>query len=253
MPALLTTEGLTRAFGGVIALNGVDMAIEHGSISAVIGPNGAGKSTLFNLCSGVDRPTAGRIVFDGRLINGAGPHRIARFGIARTFQNARLFERLTLLENVMIGCEAQERGSGFVACMLRLPGVGARERAARERALRLLELVGLNFRAGELSATLPFGQQRLLEIVRALAMRPRLLLLDEPAAGLSASERAALADVVRRIRDSGVTVVLVEHDMQLVMQLAEHIVVLNHGEMIAEGPPAAVQSDRRVVASYLGT
>jgi ABC-type branched-subunit amino acid transport system ATPase component len=252
MAILLQTEKLSRRFDGIVALNDVSLAIEEGSISAVIGPNGAGKTTLFNLCSGVDRPTSGRVLLAGESIGGALPHLIARRGIARTFQNVQLFARLTLLDNVAIGCEASDHGGGFLACMLRLPNVAAREQAARHRALELLELVGLHTRAAELAGNLPFGQQRLLEIARALATQPRLLLLDEPAAGLSGRERAALIDVVRRIRDSGVTVLLVEHDMQLVMSLAEYVAVLNYGEQLAVGTPAEIQNNPQVIAAYLG-
>jgi ABC-type branched-subunit amino acid transport system ATPase component len=252
MPAILETQQVTRHFGGIMALASVSLSVEEGSISAVIGPNGAGKTTFFNLCCGVYPPTQGRILLAGQTISGRPPYWIARRGLARTFQNIQLFTKLTLIENVLVGCEARDYGSGFLATMLRLPGVDAREDAARTHALELLDLVGLHKRGDALAGSLSFGQQRILEIARALATRPRLLLLDEPAAGLSGPERQALAEVVQRIRAQGVTVLLVEHDMQLVMTLADHVAVLNYGELIAAGPPAAIQNDPQVITAYLG-
>jgi ABC-type branched-subunit amino acid transport system ATPase component len=247
---LLRTEALTRTFGGVTALNAVSLAFEAGTISAVVGPNGAGKTTLLNLCSGVDRPSTGRIMLAGEEIGGLSPHRVAHLGVARTFQNARLFTRLTLAENVLVGVA---RGNvGLIAGMLRRPEAGPKARRDDERALELLELVGLRERAEQAAGTLPFGQQRLLEIARALAIRPRLLLLDEPAAGLSAGERVALAALVRQIRAGGVMVLLIEHDMDFVMSLADHVAVLAQGALLATGAPAAIQRNQRVVAAYLG-
>lgn len=246
MTILLQTDALTRQFGGVTALNAVSLAVEEGTISAVVGPNGAGKTTLLNLCSGVDRPSSGRVTFAGEEIGGLPPHRVARRGVARTFQNAQLFARLTLAENVLVGVFQGE--VGFIAGLFRRPW----ERWDDERALELLELVGLRERADQAAGTLPFGHQRLLEIARALAIRPRLLLLDEPAAGLSVGERAALAALVRRIRADGVTVLLVEHDMAFVMSLADTVAVLTQGALLATGAPAAIQRDQRVVAAYLG-
>jgi ABC-type branched-subunit amino acid transport system ATPase component len=243
---LLRIEALTRQFGSITALNAVSLAFEEGAIGAIVGPNGAGKTTLLNLCSGVDRPSGGRILLAGEEIGGMAPHRVARRGVARTFQNTRLFPGLTLAENVLVGVAGGN--VGFIAGMFRQ----LRERRDDERALELLELVGLRERAEQAAATLPFGQQRLLEIARALAIRPRLLLLDEPAAGLSVGERDALAVLVRRIRASDVTVLLVEHDMDFVMSLADHVTVLSQGALLAAGAPAAIQRDRRVVAAYLG-
>jgi ABC-type branched-subunit amino acid transport system ATPase component len=246
MRPLLRTDALTRQFGGVTALNAVSLAFEEGAVGAIVGPNGAGKTTLLNLCSGVDWPSSGRIVLAGEEISGMPPHCVARRGVARTFQNTQLFTRLTLAENVLVGVAGGD--VGFIAGMLRQQ----RERRDDERALELLELVGLRERAEQAAGVLPFGQQRLLEIARALAIRPRLLLLDEPAAGLSIGERASLAVLVRRIRASGVTVLLVEHDMDFVMNLADHVAVLTQGALLATGAPAAIQRDQRVVAAYLG-
>ena len=249
--AILETRGLTRRFGGVIALTDLDLAVPPGAVTAVIGPNGAGKTTLFNLLTGVLRPSAGEIRFRGETIAGKAPYHVAALGMARTFQNLQLFPQLTVLETVLIGQEAR-RGAGFIGSLLRPPGIGRTERAAREAARAHLAMVGLAGRADELATNLPFGQQRLLEIARALATAPKLLLLDEPAAGLSAGERAALARLVGDIRAAGLTVLLVEHDMAFVMRLADRVAVLNFGAKIADDIPAAVQRDRTVIAAYLG-
>ena len=248
---ILRTRGLTRRFGGVTALQGLDLAAPAGAVTAVIGPNGAGKTTLFNLLTGVLRPTAGVVEFREQEVTGRPPYAVAALGMARTFQNVQLFPQLSVLETVVVGREAR-RGAGFVGSMLRAPSAVRAERAAREAAVRYLALVGLEGRAEEQATSLPFGQQRLLEIARALATEPTLLLLDEPAAGLSAGERARLASLVSDIRASGVTVLLVEHDMAFVMRLADRVVVLNFGAKIADDTPAAVQRDPAVIAAYLG-
>ena len=248
---ILRTRGLTRRFGGVTALHGLDLAAPGGAVTAVIGPNGAGKTTLFNLLTGVLRPTEGAVEFRGREVTGRPPYAVAGLGMARTFQNLQLFPQLSVLETVVVGREARQ-GAGFVSSMLRAPGAVRAERAAREAALGYLALVGLEGRAEEQATSLPFGQQRLLEIARALATEPTLLLLDEPAAGLSAGERARLAGLIGDVRADGVTVLLVEHDMAFVMRLADRVVVLNFGAKIADDTPAAVQRDRAVIAAYLG-
>ncbi len=250
-PAVLETRGLSRHFGGVAALTDLDLAVAPGTVTAVIGPNGAGKTTLFNLLTGVLRPSGGGIRFLGREVAGKPPHAVAALGMARTFQNLQLFPQMTVLETVQVGREAR-RGAGFLGALFRPPPVVRAERAAREAAWEQLALIGLADRADDLATSLPFGQQRLLEIARALATEPALLLLDEPAAGLSAGERAALARLVGDIRAAGVTTLLVEHDMAFVMRLADRVAVLNFGAKIADDSPAAVQRDPAVIAAYLG-
>ncbi|MCC7105549.1 MAG: ABC transporter ATP-binding protein [Chloroflexi bacterium] len=248
---LLQTRSLCRRFGGVAALSNVDVEAQRGEILAVIGPNGAGKTTLLNVISGVLPPTAGQVAFGGRQIAGLPPHRVAALGMARTFQNLQLFAQMTVLENVLVAREAKGR-SGLLSAALRLPGSRAEEGQLRREAWSILTSMGLEERAPFLASALPFGQQRLLEIARALATEPLLLLLDEPAAGLSAAERDDRVHVIRGIRDRGTTIFLVEHDMGLVMELADRVVVLDNGEKIADAPPARVQSDARVIAAYLG-
>jgi branched-chain amino acid transport system ATP-binding protein len=248
---LLETTGLTRRFGGLVAVDGLELTIEEGAIWAIIGPNGAGKTTAFNVITGFLAPSGGRVRYAGRDVTGQPVHRLVQQGISRTFQNIRLFPLMTALENVVTGAHARLRSHPFDA-ILGLPSSRREELAAEREGMALLERVGLATAADTLAGELPYGSQRRLEIARALASRPRLLLLDEPAAGANPYESAVLGRLIGEIRDSGVTVVLIEHDMSVVMRLSDGITVLDHGRKLAEGTPEAIRSDSRVVEAYLG-
>ncbi len=248
---LLSTAGLTRKFAGLVAVDGVDMAVEVGSVHAVIGPNGAGKTTLFNLISGLVEPTSGSIDFNGNDISRLPVHARAGLGMARSFQNIRIFSAMTVLENVLTGLHSTIT-AGVGAIVLRLPGFHRAEKTAVERARMALELVGLSSKSELLAGALPYGDQRRLEIARAMAAHPRLLLLDEPAAGMNPAETSSLAALVRRIRDAGTTVLLVEHDMGFVMDISDAVTVLNFGRRIFHGPPGAIRQEPAVIEAYLG-
>ena len=250
-PPLLEVVDLVKHFGGVVAVSGCAFAVGRREVVGVIGPNGAGKTTIFNIVTGLYTPTGGEIRFGGRPIHGLPPFRIAAEGLSRTFQNLQIFRSLSAVENVMVGRHMAAR-AGFLESALPLPRPRREERQALERALACLDLVGLGGAAWAPAASLPFGQQKILEIARAVATEPILLLLDEPAAGLNASEGAEMARLIARLREQGMSVVLIEHDMHLVMEVCDRVVVLNYGEKIAEGTPAEVQADERVVKVYLG-
>jgi len=248
---ILEASRLRKIFGGLMAIVDLNFKVMPGQIKAVIGPNGAGKTTLFNIITGILPPTGGTIRFKGREINGEKPHRIAQNGISRTFQTVELFGNMTVLENVMVGRHVRTK-VGLIQSGLRLPGVKKEERFVLETAQEKLDIVGLTRRANEPASGVPLGEQKLLEVARALATDPQLLLLDEPAAGLNETEILRMAEIIMKIRESGVTVLLVEHHMDLVMSISDDIVVLNYGEKVAEGTPEEIKGDEKVIDAYLG-
>jgi branched-chain amino acid transport system ATP-binding protein len=249
----LNIKAIGKRFGGLVALNDVSFSLEERTISALIGPNGAGKTTLLNIISGIFSPDTGDILFSGISISKLPSTKIAKAGISRTFQQVELFGDMTVLENIMVGRYPKTR-AGFISSGLRLPSVIREERSIRNSSLEILDSVGLGHRKHELSSSLPLGEQRILEIGRALATEPKLLLLDEPAAGLNIKETRSLGQMIRRIRDEKkITILLVEHDMDLVMRISNRITVLNFGEVIAKGSPSEIQKNHAVIAAYLGT
>jgi len=249
--SLLELQDVSKAFGGLVAVHRVSLEVPRGKIVAIIGPNGAGKTTLFNMIAGLFPPTSGQIRFKGNQITGLPSYRVASLGIARTFQLIQLFTNMSVHENVMVGRQTKSH-AGFLSTGLRLPNAVAEEKRIQEVALEKLKLFGLESRANDEPLNLPFAQQKSLEIARALATDPELLLLDEPAGGLSVHEIEVLARQILDIREGGVTILLVEHRMELVMGIADSIIVLNYGEKLAEGPPTQIQNDERVIAAYLG-
>jgi branched-chain amino acid transport system ATP-binding protein len=249
---LLALERVTRRFGGLVAVDGVDLTVAQGGVTAIIGPNGAGKTTLFHIISGFQTPNEGRIIFAGENITGSPPERIAAHGLVRTFQLVQLFRDLTAVENVKVGCHLQTRG-GVVTALVRPKSARQTEAQVEATARELLGFVGLEAYGGLPASALTYGQQRLLEIARALAAKPKLLLLDEPAAGLNSQESRLLSATIRNIVAQGTTVLLIEHDMNLVMSTADTVAVLDFGRKIAEGTPASVRENPAVIAAYLGT
>ena len=250
---MLQIENITKHFGGLVAVDAVEFSVAARTIHSVIGPNGAGKTTLFNVLTGVYKPDAGQVTLGGKRISGLQPEKIAARGVGRTFQNIRLFGSMTVFENVVLGQHLHSKYS-YLDALLRTPRYARGEHHAKEHAARWLDFMGLTDRAQELARNLPYGEQRRLEIARALAIEPRLLLLDEPAAGMNPQETASLKHVIRRIRDElGITIVLIEHHMKVVMEISDRITVLDYGKKIAEGTPSEIRDNPEVIKAYLGS
>ena len=250
--AELTLRSVTRRFGGLVAVNQLDLVVPEGKILSLIGPNGAGKTTVFNMVTGVYPPSKGEIIYKGERLNDYKSSRIVSLGIARTFQNIRLFKSMTAVENVQVGLHCRTR-SGAISALLKTPSEKKEEREIHEKSMEILRFLSLDKYAGEYASNLPYGDQRRLEIARALATGPKILLLDEPAAGMNPSETVELMDLILKLRDTGLTIFLVEHDMKLVMGISEIVIVLDHGQKIAEGTPKEIQTNDTVIQAYLGT